>query len=312
MGSRWYNITVVVLWVAAMSWLVHQKVLPSLLRGEPPSYPDILRSQKSSPPTGWEITFEGRDLGWGVTTAVPGIDGTTSVRSFVHFEFNEAEMHSAVPLAFKSLFSPAGSATRMEFDVDTLMTFDGLGSLYRFDSRIADAIKIDGEIVGPDLKLSVRYGETTPKEIVVPAPRGAMLSDSMSPQSHLPGLKEGQNWTIAVYKPFAALEHPTEILHATVERKVEIAVDGRQIRAWLVVYRSDPGAAAGGEGSERAKLWVQEDGAVVKQELKILGRGLTFTRSPDDIAIRRAARLPDRQAPRGGKTDANPPVQQPS
>lgn len=36
MGSRWVNLAVIVLWLAAMSWLVKSKVLPTFETGNPP------------------------------------------------------------------------------------------------------------------------------------------------------------------------------------------------------------------------------------------------------------------------------------
>ena len=60
MSSRWFNTAVVVLWLATMSWLVKEKVLPPLLIGEPPSYPEIIEAQNREPPVGWEVFLDGR------------------------------------------------------------------------------------------------------------------------------------------------------------------------------------------------------------------------------------------------------------
>jgi len=59
MSSRWFNTAVVVLWLATMSWLVKEKVLPPLLIGEPPSYSEIIEAQNR------EFARRlGRVLGW--------------------------------------------------------------------------------------------------------------------------------------------------------------------------------------------------------------------------------------------------------
>lgn len=295
MGSRWYNIAVVVLWLSAMGWLLHQKVLPSLLVGEPPSYPEILRAEKARGPAAWKATFEGRGLGWAVSTTESAPGDATMVRSFVHFDFQESEIREAVPPPLQRLLAPAGSAARIVLDVDTLMNFDSLGSLFSFDSKIPDVLRISGEIQGSHLRLNMRWGEQDLPEKILPAPRSAMLSDSMSPQSHLPNLRLGQTWTMAIYKPFGAFDNPTEILHAKVDRETRINYNGTQANAWVVVYRSDPGTAARGEGAERAKLLVRkDDGTVVRQELSVLGRWLAFDRLPDGEAARLASKLPDR------------------
>ena len=49
MHSRWYSVAVVLLWLATMGWLVSQKVLPSLVIGEPPDYQAILAVQRGAP-----------------------------------------------------------------------------------------------------------------------------------------------------------------------------------------------------------------------------------------------------------------------
>ena len=42
MHSWRFNTAVVILWLATMSWLVKEKVLPPLLVGEPPNYSRII------------------------------------------------------------------------------------------------------------------------------------------------------------------------------------------------------------------------------------------------------------------------------
>ena len=67
MHSRWFNGVVVLLWLAMMSWLVMEKVLPPLLVGEPPSYSKIVEAQGHAPPVGWRISCNGRRLGWALS-----------------------------------------------------------------------------------------------------------------------------------------------------------------------------------------------------------------------------------------------------
>ena len=54
-----------------------------------------------------------------------------------------------------------------------------------------------------------------PKEIQLPS--DALLSDILSPQMRLPGLRLNQTWTVPVYSPFMP-DKPLEIIRATVER----------------------------------------------------------------------------------------------
>lgn len=49
MHSRWFNLTVVLLWLTMMTWLIKLKVMPAMLIGEPPSYAEILDAQARTP-----------------------------------------------------------------------------------------------------------------------------------------------------------------------------------------------------------------------------------------------------------------------
>ena len=86
MHSRWYNIAVVALWLWTMAWLVGNKVLPSVLVGDPPSYLAILDAQRNEPPVGWSISLENRRLGWAVSSTSTLPDELTEVRSKVRFD----------------------------------------------------------------------------------------------------------------------------------------------------------------------------------------------------------------------------------
>src|SRR5690348_13075216 len=42
MYSRWFSVAVVLFWVATMGWLIHHKILPPLVVGDPPTYRSII------------------------------------------------------------------------------------------------------------------------------------------------------------------------------------------------------------------------------------------------------------------------------
>jgi hypothetical protein len=167
-----------------------------------------------------------------------------------------------------------------------------LGRLSRFESAVAfqsqePFVKVRGTIDGAKMSLWIRVGDIKPYETDVTVPRDAMLGDTLSPQSRLPGLREGQTWTVESYGPFRPPTSPKEILSATVESRLPLVWNGELVDAFLVVYRSDPGAAIGSAGATRGKLWVRGDGTVLKQQVFVLRSALTFVRLPE----RRAAGL---------------------
>jgi hypothetical protein len=293
MYSRWYNVAVVALWLATMGWLVSQKVLPSLLIGEPPDYQTILAAQMGSPPVGWQLLWNDRKrLGWAVTSVHPLPNGLTEVRSFVHF--SELPLGEIVPDWLQGMFQPLDPVgSRLKMDARSTLTFDPLQRLSQFESAVrfqpkVDAIKMWGRIDGAKLQLVIHCADLPPYETEVPAPRNTLLSDALSPHGYLPGLKEGQRWTEESYGPLRPPNSPREILHATVECKEPTTWNGQVVETLRVVYRSDPGSALGSAGSPRGKLWVRRDGTVLKQQVTVLRSTMTFVRTSDEEAERLA------------------------
>jgi hypothetical protein len=120
------------------------------------------------------------------------------------------------------------------------------------------------------------------------------MGDELSPQAKMPGLKIGQQWTVPVYSPlrFSDNREPVEILQAKVEGQEAVVVEDESIMTLAVVYRTDSGSILGASQALRGKLWVADDGTVLKQTTHLLGSQLTFLRAGDERSevIRRLAR----------------------
>jgi hypothetical protein len=110
----------------------------------------------------------------------------------------------------------------------------------------------------------------------------AMLRDEFSPQTHLPGLRNGQAWTVDVFSPMRPDAEPLEVIHAKVEGRQPIVWKGRMVQAWLVVYRGPSKASP--EGEVRGTTWVHPDGEVLQQEAKFCSATVAFRRLPDEQA----------------------------
>ena len=287
MHSRWFNIAVVLMWLTTTGWLVTKKIVPSLRIGDPPNYRRILVAQHVHPVVGWTIFLGGHPLGWAVSVTTPLPERMTEVRSRVHFD--QLPLEEFVPKGLRRIFSIPSGLTRLQLDARNAMAFDPLGRLSRFESGIGfqpneNLVKVQGTIEGAKMTLTVRYGETIPIETEVPAPSASLLGDAMSPQACLPGLREGQSWTLQTYSPLREPNSPMELLHAKVELHERTFWNGHYVSTWLVLYRSDPGAGLGGGENIRAKQWVLYNGLVVKQEVMLLGSTIQFVRLGDDEA----------------------------
>jgi hypothetical protein len=293
MHSRWFNAAVVMLWLATMSWLVKEKVLPGLLVGDPPNYKRILDAQKAAPPVGWQVSLSGRSIGWALSDTKVQPDGLTDIHGRVHFDALSVDevMPGWVRTFSRLVVQPAA---KLQIDAWSTLTIDALGHLSRFNSQLrvdplGAVIHLHGAVEGNQLQLEVRAGGATfSSEVFLPS--DALLSDALSPQTELPGLRIGQKWTVPVYSPlFWPAKTPLEIIQAIVVRFEPMVWNGETETCWLVEYRGESERGAGGEASPpRGKLWVSLGGQVLKQQMTLLGATIAFDRLPDDAAVKLA------------------------
>jgi len=299
MYPRWFNFAVVGLWLTSMGWLVTTKVLPSFLVGEPPNYATILAAQREDLPVGWTIDWNGRPLGWAVTSTQALSQGVTEVRSLVHFD--ELPIDEFIPDWLRVMVPLIGrERLRVPVESRSSLVFDPLGRLSRFESSVRldmeqPFVKMRGAVDGAKMTLWVRVGELPPFDAEVPVPRDALLGDAISPQSRLPGLRERQRWTVESYSPLRPPSSPKELLYASVESRQPFFWNGRKLDTFLVVYRTDAAEAVGGAGAVRAKLWVQPDGTVIKQQMVLFRSTLSFLRMNERDAAPLAARVASEQ-----------------
>ena len=324
MHSRWYNITVIVLWLSAMTWLIATKVAPSFWFGEPPNSASILNAQKTSPVVGWWVAWcEGeheKPLGWALVETQPIPQDLVRINSLIQLHL---PLSSLVPPSLRAWLGGLPLPdTKVLIESHSEMDFDPFGRLSRFESgvrqlsagevtklqepsgssaptpvyvaarKVDDLVKLRGAVDGDVLSLSVSTPNMLPFDIRAAAPGAAVVKDPLSPQVALPGLRLGQRWTTEVYDPMEYLSRRgadcREILHACVEREAVISWDDRSVHAMVVVFRSDPGATHD-DDNVRGKLWVAPDGGVLRQQVAMLGKTFVFVRMSDRQAKALAA-----------------------
>ncbi len=282
MTGRWFNVLVVLFWLATMSWLITAKVLPPLLVGEPPTYRDIIRESADEAPPGpslWHLFFNSREVGWARNETLNRTDGMVEMRGEVHFrhlpwdEISPFRLGSVAELGL-------GDQQGMSLDAENSVLVDRLGRPEEFRSKLQlglmpEAIEMQGRVAGNELALTVRIGGFRyPTKLYLP--NDAILSDVLSPQPKLPHLKVGQTWTVPVYSPFSPPNQPMQVLKAVVEREETVVWGGRGVRTRVVVYRGDQGAGLGRAQSIHGKAWVRGDGVVVRQEVNLMQNTLRF------------------------------------
>ncbi len=286
MGNHPFNLIVILFWFATMGWLVVAKVLPPVLVGEPPNYSSILRETQAQPPVCWSIRLQDRAIGWAATKIVPRDDGITNLYSRVYM--GEFPLDEVAPPWLTAVLKPVlRDFGPLDIDKRSRVTIDPLGRLVGFESRmrvadIPDAIKVEGQVDGTSLKLSVQSGEI-PYKLERYLPQDSLVVDELSPQGRMPGLRVGQTWTVPLYSPFHPPNSPMDILQATVEPEERITWDGERVSCRVIIYRNDSGSGLDGNVN-RGRVWVREDGVVLRQEVAIFKSRLHFIRLPDSQA----------------------------
>jgi hypothetical protein len=286
MGSRAFNTVVVLVWLAAMSWLVKEKVLPPLQVGEPPNYQAILSDQSKQPPVCWAIRWDDQPVGFSASMIIEREDNMREIHSRVFF--SQLPLDEMAPGWLGAIVRPMLSKLgRLDMDAQSRLEIDPLHHLVGFESKvrlanIPNAIRMHGAVDGSKLKLAVQSGDfsyRTEKYL----PPDALVGDELSPQALLPNLRRGQTWTMPVYSPFRPPSSPVDILKATVERDDNTVWHGKTYPTKVVVYRSDAGSGVLSAHEARGKLWVREDGLVLRQDVNVFNSRLSFLRlSADD------------------------------
>jgi hypothetical protein len=295
MCGRWYTISVLLFWLLTMSWLISRKVLPPLLVGEPPSPQKIVAARRREPPVGWHIYLSDlrggssldRRLGWAISSLRASPDGGAVLCGRLHLD--DLPLAQMVPGwlhgVLKLVDQPVGS---LKMEIVSTAAIGPQGRLSHFESSVRigplrEAIRLTGTVDGTRLALSVRSGDFTYRsEPYLPA--DALLGDSLSPQTQMPGLHLGQRWTVPSYSPLRPPNNPLEILQATVETNESLVWNNVTEDTLLVIYRSDSGFTFGRSPPPRGKMWVLPDGTVLQQEVTFLDSRLTFQRMTKERA----------------------------
>jgi hypothetical protein len=308
MEHRWMKGVVVLFWMSTMTWLVVEKVLPPLERGDPPTFHSAYGDlDPQAPAIGWTVAWNDRTIGWAASRVLHPSSGLFEVHSRVHFA--HLPLEEMVPLlvrtALRNVVSPLGSP---EMDAFNCLQIDPLNRLVGFRStihlkKVPQAIVIEGNVEGTRLKLRISAGDVSwPSDHFLP--QDALVGDELSPQAQLVGLHIGQTWTVPVYNPLQP-EGPMEVLQATVKGHETLQWNGQGVDVLVVIYQSDSGSALGAARMPRGKLWVRSDGTVLRQETWLFGSRLAFVRLSPEESAKLTAGLDDTltTAPAGSRED---------
>jgi hypothetical protein len=294
MAARIYPWFVLVFWLASMTWLVANKVLPPLIGGNPPDYTlSLPLKEEKSEPVCWRIAWNDRRIGTAASQIIRLPAGGTAQRHVVHFEHLPlqamlSESFGLLGSAFKPLL---GTDSNVELDIvlATELRFNAQHRFTDFHSKadigdIREFLEIRG-VVDDENKLKLDsqiraslVGQS--KQVLrheIPLPREALVSDAFAPRPELKNLSVGQRWTIPVYRPFPP-NSAVQIIEAVAERLDVIVWDARDVETVLVVYREEAGTGLHSSREPVAREWIRADGTVIQREVRISGLKVVFER----------------------------------
>ncbi|HLA85961.1 MAG TPA: hypothetical protein VJL29_14310 [Thermoguttaceae bacterium] len=288
MISRWANFAVVALWLATMTWLVKEKVLPPLLVGEPPSVQAVLAAREQEPLVGWRVCWNGEPIGWALSRVQPRPDRSTDILSRVLFE--RLPLGELTPGWLRAMFNTlANVPAHIRADACNQLLLDPQGRLARVESSVRfepfdRQVTLSGRVDGNRLILSVRSHDLVDYGTTIPFDPEVLHGDVLSPQTQLPGLRVGQTWTVEACSPLCYPNNPLESLQAEVVGIERMEWQGKSEPVWRVEYRGSAGSRLSNDNQPRGRLWVRLDGTILIQEINVFSVRMKFQRMSEKEA----------------------------
>jgi hypothetical protein len=275
LGNKVYTGVVVLLWGAAMAWLVSAKILPPFLCGEPPQ-----AGQDSLRPACWKVTVGEQQIGWAVSQTVPGADDTTELHSRV--QLSEVPLARMAPRWMATVIDNIGP---LEVDMRSRTTLDSLGNLSLFESSVQindlpSAILMRGVVKAGQIQLSLQYGEVVHR-LNYPWGEHALIGGKLTPETSLLQIYPGRKWQKEVYNPFGGPQGAIELIQAEVVENQMLLVNNKLLNTRRIEFRSIDSTGVSSENRRRSTMWVDETGRVVREDVVLMDVLLRFERADD-------------------------------
>jgi len=261
MLNRIATIGITLFWAMMMVQLARREVLPMLEAvrdaSTPASYAELERLAAKPRADQMGVYLKDKRIGFSL--------------SRLRMLSGELRMESRTNLRFSLSDSPAASALGTEA-LDMSSHFEARvrdGELLEFRATVAAKpgtapfLTVDGLPIGNTLQLKIRQGDNTRIE-TVPFNARRLVSGGFG-QAVVPrALQVGMRWPISSVNPFTG---NLQISRAEVVGMEDVILDGNPVPAYVIEMR---------QGSNKMKMWVDDDGVVVKQTLF----NFTFIREP--------------------------------
>ena len=285
--------TLIVLFASiANGWLFITKIWPTIVSDKPPGYQSMYAPSEHAKTVAWVIKLNGKTVGSAVSTVEPTPSSTATVWS--NLQLNSLPLGDLLPLWAHALLKVNGATllTTIELDVWGRMQIDSHGALREFDSvvkipRVQQDVHLHGRIDAENQVTVLLQSGDLQYETKRYLPNELSIRDELSPQANMPGLSQGQRWTVPIYSPLRPSKKPIELVYAHVSGHEVLRFGNQLITTDVVNYRTTPN----GHRQPRSRIWVGPRGQVLQHESIILGKKLLFLRSPESVALSLENRL---------------------
>ncbi len=277
-----------------MSWLVAHDVWPSVTADDPPSVKSTEWIRGEGRESQFTIHDGSRKLGtiWStylLNTPRSGGRGSSSQGEAFPVQREDIIWLDHLPSV----------AMQMGYDITPLRvisdsTFSTDGQLDEFTLRVASNhtnLRLHGERFHADFSF-VLEGPALPRRVFkLPLSQGGLIADLLNPLTQLPGLRVGQRWRMQVFNPLTAVTGLGErfipmLVNVTGEER--IATPGGEATCFVVE------SSAAGSAVVNTTAWVDANGVVLMQEVKLPGLGTI--RIVREAQVDKAARMKARRA----------------
>lgn len=288
MANRIFVGAIIVLWLSSMTWLVTDRILPSLFGG---GQPPIAQAYEDGEAVAWEVQWQGRVVGQAASVRLSGVGGSTDL--FNRVVLDEFPVMELAPSWIRAAVGNLGSMT---FDVLTRIEFDPLGKFSSFNSRISlndmpSILKMSGRIEESYLKLKVRSSDFTHTTRIF-LPNSEALSEALFPDAKLPFMHKGRNWQEKVYSPFSSPADPVELVQVEVVEKETIQHHGETRPVMRVEYKAIAASGIPVNARVQGISWVDpRTGDVLRRDVFFGGSKLRFERLPKEAATKAGLKL---------------------
>ena len=285
--------TLIVLFASiANGWLFITKIWPTIVSDKPPGYQSMYAPSEHAKTVAWVIKLNGKTVGSAVSTVEPTPSSTATVWS--NLQLNSLPLGDLLPPWAHALLKVNGVTllTTIELDVWGRMQIDSHGALREFDSvvkipRVQQDVHLHGRIDAENQVTVLLQSGDLQYETKRYLPNELSIRDELSPQANMPGLSQGQRWTVPIYSPLRPSKKPIELVYAHVSGHEVLRFGNQLITTDVVNYRTTPN----GHRQPRSRIWVGPRGQVLQHESIILGKRLLFLRSPESVALSLENRL---------------------